>query len=65
MTYGRAPRGLVLAWNVLGSLLLLVIAMIALTSTPLIHAFGTEAAQLNTFVMHFPFVWLPTVLVTL
>jgi hypothetical protein len=60
---GRAPRGLVLAWNIMGSLLLAVVVSIALAATPLFKLFGDDPRHLNTFVAHFPFVWLPTVLV--
>jgi hypothetical protein len=58
-----APRWLAGAWNVLGVALLVAIIVIALASTPPIHAFGTDPAHLNTWVVRFPFVWLPTVLV--
>jgi hypothetical protein len=59
----RTPRWLVIGWNVLGALLLANVMAIAIASTPVVHAFGTDPAQLNTFVAHWPFVWLPTVLV--
>lgn len=58
-----APRWLLWGWNALGSILLINIITIAITSMPLFHAFGTEPRQLNTWVAYFPFVWLPTVLV--
>jgi len=61
---GRAPRWLVVMWNALGSLLLFVVVSIALASLPMVHAFGTEPAQLNTWVAYFPFVWLPAALVS-
>lgn len=61
---GHAPRWLLVTWNALGSLLLLVVVVIALASLPLFHAFGTEPAQLNTWVAYFPFVWLPAALVS-
>jgi hypothetical protein len=59
---GRAPRALV-AWNVLGILTLATIGTIAVVSTPMVHAFGTSTAALNTWVGTAPFVWLPTVFV--
>jgi hypothetical protein len=59
LALGRAPRWLVLAWNVLGSVLLCAIIVIAITSLPLIHAFGSAPSELNTWVAYFPFVWLP------
>lgn len=60
----RAPRWLLLAWNALGSLLLFAIITIAVLSLPRFHAFGTEAAALNTWIAYFPYVWLPAGLVT-
>lgn len=57
----RAPRGLVLAWNLMGLGLLINIVTIAIISTPLFAAYGPE--QLNTWVADFPYVWLPGVLV--
>lgn len=62
--YGHAPRWLIVAWNALGSLLLLNIVCIAIASLPQFHRFGSEPAQLNTWVAYFPFVWLPAGLVT-
>jgi len=58
---GRAPRWLILGWNLLGLLLLLNVVTIAIVSTPLVAAFG--AAHLNTWVADAPYVWLPGVLV--
>jgi hypothetical protein len=62
--YDRAPRWLIMAWNALGSLLLLNIVCIAIASLPQFHRFGSDPAQLNTWVAYFPFVWLPAGLVT-
>jgi hypothetical protein len=59
----RAPRWLVVAWNAVGIVLLAVIFAIAVASTPLVHAFGTSPAVINTWVGTAPFVWLPTVFV--
>jgi hypothetical protein len=56
-------RGLALAWNALGTLLLLNVMTIAVRSLPGVHAFGTEPHQLNTWVAHVPYVWLPAVCV--
>ena len=55
------PRWLVVAWNALGSILLLNIIVIAVRSTPMIHAYGVE--HMNTWVASAPFVWLPGILV--
>jgi hypothetical protein len=60
----RAPRWLVVAWNGLGAALLANIVVIAVASTPLVHAFGTDPAALDSWVATAPFVWLPTVFVT-
>lgn len=57
------PRGVVIAWNVLGLLLLLNVVGIAVASTPMFARFGTEPFELNTWVFYFPFVLLPAVLV--
>lgn len=59
---GRAPRWLLVAWNALGSALLLAIIAVAVASTPMVRAFGGGPA-LNTWVAYFPFVWLPSVMV--
>ncbi len=60
---GAAPRWLLVAWNLMGSLLLLTIVAIAIASTPIFEFFGTEAHQLNTWVADPPYVWLPGILV--
>ncbi|MBC7794652.1 MAG: hypothetical protein H7Z43_13185 [Clostridia bacterium] len=57
------PRVLVLAWNVLGSVLLSIVVVVAVASLPIFAAFGTDAAALNTWVLFAPFVWLPALLV--
>jgi hypothetical protein len=58
---GRAPRGLVAAWNAMGLLLVLWVLGVGVASTPAFRAFG-DGAQ-NTWIAFFPFVWLPAVLV--
>ncbi|HEU4580255.1 MAG TPA: hypothetical protein VFS67_18495 [Polyangiaceae bacterium] len=59
--FGGVTRSALLAWNALGSVLLLVIVLVAIASSPPWLAFGAERA--NTWVAYAPFVWLPTVLV--
>jgi hypothetical protein len=59
--YRPGPRWIVAAWNLMGFSLLVNIVAIAVLSTPLFAAFGSE--HLNTFVTYPPFVWLPAVLV--
>lgn len=61
---GVISRRVIVAWNWLGALLLANVVTIAFMSTPMIRAFGTGPRELNTFVAFFPFVWLPTVLVS-
>ena len=56
----RAPRALLLGWNILGCGLLLNVMVVAILSLP------TPLQQLhpdNTWVTHFPYVSLPTILV--
>jgi hypothetical protein len=53
---GKAPLGLVRAWNYLGLTLLAIVASVAFAATPLFHAFGP--AELNTWVAHFPYCWM-------
>jgi hypothetical protein len=54
------PR-LVLAWNLLGSALLVNVLVVAILATPLFRYFGDE--HLNIWVTYPPFVWLPAVMV--
>jgi hypothetical protein len=51
-----APRWLLVAWNLLGSLLLAAIAVIAIAASPLFRAFGDD--QLNVWVTRFPYTWM-------
>lgn len=61
---GRAPRWLLLAWNALGTALLVVILVIAVASLPTFGLYGRAPHQLNTWVAYFPYVWLPAGLVS-
>lgn len=58
------PRSVLWAWNVWGSFCLVVIAIIAITTSPVVRLFGDDPHNLNTWVLYFPYVWLPVVLVT-
>jgi hypothetical protein len=58
---GRAGRGLVAAWNILGVALLGNVVVIAILSTPRFAYFGAD--RLNVWVTYRPFVWLPAVMV--
>lgn len=58
----RPPTWVILAFNSVGSLLLLNIVSIAVLSMPTpMRAFQNDPP--NTFVAHLPFVWLPSLLV--
>lgn len=57
------PRGVVWAWNLWGFWCLLVIAAIAVATSPMVRAFGDDPRHVNTWVLYLPYVWLPTVLV--
>lgn len=59
------PRWAVWLWNVWGLGCLGVIAFIAVATSPMVRAFGDAPQQVNTWVLFFPYVWLPVVLVTL
>ena len=58
---GRGGHRVVMAWNIVGLLLLLNIVTVAILATPRFRYFGDDA--LNTWVMDPPFVWLPAVMV--
>lgn len=62
---GIGGRALALGWSLAGSVLLAIILAVAVASTPVVHAFGTDAAHLNTFVAHLPYTSLPAVMVVL
>lgn len=59
---GKAKRGVLIAFNIVGLLLLVNIVSIAILSlqTP-IQQFGFE--QPNRAVLYFPYIWLPTIVV--
>lgn len=59
------PPSVLWAWNIWGSFCLVVIAIIATTSSPIVRLFGDDPSHLNTWVLYFPYVWLPVVLVTI
>jgi hypothetical protein len=60
---GIGGRIMVLAWNAVGSLLLLNVVTIAILSTPTpLRLFPNEPT--NVWIAQFPFVWLPVVMVS-
>lgn len=58
------PRWLLWAWNVWGFYCLAAIFAIAIGGSPLVRLFGDEPRNLNTWVLFFPYPWLPVILVT-
>jgi len=63
VTRRELPRFAVITFNLIGSVLLIAIVVIAVASLPMFHAFGTAPERLNTWVAFFPYVWLPAGLV--
>jgi hypothetical protein len=60
---GALSRELVWAWNLVGSALLFNIGVVAVLASPMLRVFGSEPAHVNRWVVFFPFVFLPGVLV--
>jgi hypothetical protein len=58
------PRAAVWVWNLWGLWCLAVITVVAVASSPMVRAFGDDPRHVNTWVLFFPYVWLPAVLVT-
>ncbi len=42
-----------------------MILLIAITTSPMVRLFGDDPSNVNTWVLHFPYVWLPSILVTI
>lgn len=60
----QSLQKIVFLWNIWGSFCLFAIAIIAITTSPILHLFGTEAGNINTWVLYFPYILLPGLLVT-
>jgi hypothetical protein len=60
----RVPAWAVWAWNLWGCYCLAAIAVVAVTTSPVVRLFGDDPGHVNTWVLFFPYVWLPAVLVT-
>ncbi len=60
-----APKAVLWAFNTLGIVCLIVIATLAVLTSANVHAFGTDAMHINSWVAHFPYIMLPTVMVSL
>ena len=61
LAFGKVPRWVVAAWNVLGLALLVNVVTVAIVSTPLFEWYGKD--RVPVFLTYPPFVWLPTILV--
>jgi hypothetical protein len=57
------PRAVIWLWNMWGFWCLAVITGIAVSTSPMVRAFGNDPRHVNTFVLFFPYTWLPAVLV--
>jgi hypothetical protein len=60
----RVPLFAIALWNGLGIACLIAIAALAALTSPNVHAFGSEARHINSWVLYFPYSLLPTLLVT-
>jgi hypothetical protein len=60
---GVLPKILLWIWNGIGIIFLTVIGVLAALTSPNIHAFGTAPEYINTWVLHFPYAYLPLLLV--
>jgi hypothetical protein len=58
------PRLAIWIWNIWGLWSLAVIAVVAVATSPMVRAFGDDPRHVNTWVLYFPYIWLPAVLVT-
>lgn len=59
------PRVALWVWNLWGMACLVVITVVAVLSSPMVLAFGNDPRHVNAWVLFFPYVWLPVVLVTI
>jgi len=57
------PRGVLWAWNLYGFACLAVILIVAILGSPMVHRFGTDPRHVNTWVLFFPYVLVPAMLV--
>ena len=60
----RVPRPALWLWNAYGIYALAAIAVIAIGGSPMVRAFGDDPRHVNTWVLFFPYVWLPVVMVS-
>jgi hypothetical protein len=57
------PRALLWIWNLFGMACLAAIAVLAVLTSPNVHAFGHSPEHINTWVLYFPYAYLPLLLV--
>jgi hypothetical protein len=57
------PRGVLWLWNIYGLACLAVILAVAVLGSPMLHRFGTDPRHVNTWVLFFPYVLVPAMLV--
>ena len=57
------PRYVLIAWNAWGVACLLVIAALAVATSPNVAWFGSAQAHVSVWVLYFPYAWLPTIVV--
>jgi hypothetical protein len=60
---GELSLGIIKAWNLLGIACLIVIAGLAVATSPQVHAFGPKPEHINTWILFFPYSLLPLLLV--
>ncbi len=58
------PLKVIWAWNLMGIVCLVVIAVLAVLTSPNVHAFGIAPQHINSWVLYFPYSLLPSVLVS-
>lgn len=58
------PVGVVWVWNLFGMACLMVIGVLAVLTSPFMHAFGNAPQHINTWVLYFPYSLLPVLLVS-
>jgi hypothetical protein len=58
------PRALQWAWNLWGVACLMVILVLAVATSPNVAWFGVSHTHLSLWVLHFPYAWLPLILVS-
>lgn len=59
----RVPAVLLWAWSLWGLACLCVIVVLAAMTSPNVAYFGRDTAHVSVWILRFPYVWLPTVLV--